>query len=169
MPLDMLLPVSDDDLRVRLNEYAKCRKLKIHEHLGGGIQGIVFSTFLPSAVKVFKRREHYEREVAVYHRIKDRSLFNVCGFTVPKPLRRHDGLLVIEMELVVRPFVVDFASAGVDRPLFDHSPEILAEDESRRRDLFEDRWPKVRQIIAEFRRHGIFLADVKPGNIMFAD
>jgi hypothetical protein len=165
----MVLPVSDEDLKLRLNEYAKSRKLEIHEHLGGGIQGIVFSTYLPSAVKVFKRREHYDREVAVYRRIKERELFNVCGFTVPKPLRRHDGLLVIEMELVAKPFVVDFASAGVDGPLFEHSPEALADYEAERREMFEERWPTVQRIIAEFRSHGIYLSDVKPGNIMFSD
>ncbi|MBS0264098.1 MAG: hypothetical protein JSS02_19335 [Planctomycetes bacterium] len=163
----MVFPVSDEDLRFRLTEYAKRRKLEIHEHLGGGIQGIVFSTYLPSAIKVFKRRVHYEREVAVYHRIKSRGISSVCGFTVPKPLRRHDELMIVEMELVVKPFVLDFASAGVDGPLFEYSAETLAEDEQRRKELFEDRWPTVKNIIAEFRMHGIYLSDVKPGNIMF--
>ncbi len=92
-----------------------------------------------------------------------------AGFTVPKPLRRHDGLLVVEMELVVKPFVVDFASAGVDGPLFEYSAETLAEDEQRRREMFEDRWPTVKKIVAEFRSNGIYLSDVKPGNITFGD
>jgi hypothetical protein len=165
----MLLPVSDDDLRTRLSEYASRRKLKIHEHLGGGIQGIVFSTYLPSAIKVFKRKEHYLREVTVYQRLKERDVSSVCGFAVPRPLRHHDGLFVIEMELVVRPFVVDFASAGVDGPLYDYTPEILEEHERSRKEMFEDKWPAVKQIMAEFRSHGIYLSDVKPGNISFAD
>jgi len=161
--------VSDDELRSRLNEYAKRRKLKIHEHLGGGIQGVVFSTTLPSALKAFKREEHYWREVEVYARLKQNDVTNVCGFWVPRPLRRHDGLLIIEMEMVTKPYVVDFASAGVDGPLFDFDPEILEEHERSRKEMFEDRWPIVKQIMAEFRRHGIFLSDVKPGNITFAD
>ena len=150
-------------------EYAKRRKLEIHEHLGGGIQGVVFSTYLPSAIKVFKRREHYEREVSVYNRIKEHEISDICGFTVPRPLRFHDELLIVEMELVVKPFVVDFASAGVDAPLYEYTAETLAEDEQRRRELFEERWPIVKKLIAEFKHHCIYLSDVKPGNIMFAD
>jgi hypothetical protein len=160
---------SDEELASRLNEYARRRKLTIHEHLGGGIQGVVFSTTLPSALKAFKREEHYWREVAVYARLKERNVTNVCGFWVPRLLRHHDSLQIIEMELVLKPFVVDFASAGVDAPLYEHTPEALLEYETARREMFEDKWPVVVDIIAEFRRLGIFLSDVKPGNIMFAD
>jgi hypothetical protein len=160
---------TDNDLLARLHEYARRRKLKIHEHIGGGIQGIVCSTTLPSAIKTFKAPEHYWREVRVYERIKKCGITNVCGFSVPKPLAHHDELLVVHMEIVRPPFVVDFASAGVDGPLFEYPPEILQDYEAQRRDMFEDRWPRVKEIIAEFRRHGIYLSDVKPGNIMFAD
>jgi hypothetical protein len=73
------------------------------------------------------------------------------------------------MEIMRPPFVVDFASAGVDGPLFEYPPEILEESEEKRRELFGDRWPIVRKIMSEFRSHGIYLSDVKPGNIMFAE
>ena len=105
----------------------------------------------------------------MYERIKEHGITNVCGCSVPKLLDCHDELLVIHMEIVRPPFVVDFASAGVDAPLFEYSPEVLAEWEETRRELFEDKWPLVRKIMSEFRSHGIYLSDVKPGNIMFAD
>jgi hypothetical protein len=158
----------DEKLLGRLHEYAKRGRLKIHEHIGGGIQGIVCSTTLPSAIKAFKAEEHYWREVNVYRRIKERNITKVCGFSVPKPIAHHDELLVIHMEIVRPPFVVDFASAGLDGPLFDYTPEVMEEYEAQRKEMFEDRWPQVKRIIAEFKSHGIYLSDVKPGNIMFA-
>ena len=39
--------------------------------------------------------------------------------------------------------------------------------EEEKLEQFEGRWPIVRGLMAEFRRFGIYLADVKPGNIMF--
>jgi hypothetical protein len=163
------MSTTDDPLLTRLHEYARRRKLKIHEHIGGGVQGVVCSTTLPSAIKAFKLAEHYWREVRVYERIKEMNITKVCGFSVPRPLAHHDELLVIHMEIVRPPFVVDFASAGLDEPIFDYPDEILEEAEEKRRELFGHRWPVVRRIMSEFRSYGIYLSDVKPGNIMFAD
>ncbi|MCY2962552.1 MAG: hypothetical protein NT069_02690 [Planctomycetota bacterium] len=158
---------SDSDILRRLREYAKRRKLDIHEYLGEGIQGIVCSTTLPSAIKAFKDRDAYEREVAVYQRIKERGISSVCGCSVPTPFSHHDGLLVIHMGIVRPPFVLDFASAGLDGPLFEHSPEAISDWIESRMDLFGDRWTTVLKIISVFRSHGIYLSDVKPGNITF--
>lgn len=163
------MPPTDDQLLSRLYEYAKLKKLRIHEHLGGGIQGVVCSTTLPSAVKAFKAELHYQREVAAYERIKERNITEVLGFAVPKPLSHHDGLMVIHMEIVRPPFVVDFASAGVDDYLYEYTPEMIAESLLERKERFEEgQWPTVLKIISKFRSHGIFLSDVKPGNITFA-
>lgn len=151
----------------RLREYANRRKLEIHEQLGGGIQGVVYSTYSTSALKAFKEQSHFEQEVKVYQRLKERNVTNVCGFAVPRPISYNPHLLVIEMEVVNPPFVVDFASAGVDAPLYEYTPEIMAEWEESRQELFEENWPTVLKVIAGFRVYGIYLSDVKPGNIMF--
>lgn len=160
---------TDNALVARLHDYARRRKLKINAHIGGGIQGVVCSTTLPSAIKAFKEAEHFWREVAVYKRIKENGITSACGFSVPKPLQYHPDSLVIEMEIVRPPFVLDFASAGLDHPLFLHSPEILEEWEEGRKEVFGDQWPLVRRVMSYFKSHGIYLSDVKPGNIMFAD
>jgi len=34
-------------------------------------------------------------------------------------------------------------------------------------EVFEDKWPLVKRIIREFKSYGIYLSDVKPGNIVF--
>ena len=124
---------------------------------------------VPSAVKAFKTELHYQREVEAYERIKECGIAEVCGFAVPKPLSHHDGLLIIHMEIVRKPYVVDFASAGVDGYLYDYTPEQIAESLQEKKELFDDgQWPTVLKIMSHFRTHGIYLVDVKPGNITFS-
>ena len=75
-------------------------------------------------------------------------------------------LWVIEMTVVTPPFVLDFAGVYLDSPppyFFD--AEIMSEWETQRRELFEDDWADVVMLLAEFRKHGIYLNDVKPGNV----
>jgi hypothetical protein len=161
---------NDSDLLSRIRQYAIRRKAEIHELLGSGVQGTVYSTTQRTAIKAFRMREHFLREVAVYERIKERGITKVCGFSVPYPLSHHDEFMIIHMEIVRPPFVLDFASAGVDAPLYEYSEETMAEWQEERKELFgEERWPIVRKIMSEFRSNGIYLSDVKPGNIMFAD
>jgi hypothetical protein len=63
--------------------------------------------------------EFYEREYAVYERLRDHSVTEVLGFHVPQFIRTDDGLQVIEMSIVTRPFVLDFAGAYLEvRPDF---------------------------------------------------
>ena len=71
------------------------------------------------------------------------------------------------MTIVSPPFVLDFAGAYLDqRP--DYPDDILAEWQADKAEQFGDRWPTVRLLISSFVPFGIYLADVKPGNIEFA-
>jgi hypothetical protein len=80
-----------------------------------------------------------------------------------------DERWVIEMEVVSPPFVLDFAGAYLDQPP-DYPPDVIEDWEMEKRDQFgEERWEMVRIVMYEFQQMGIYLADVKPGNIMFAD
>ncbi|HTI50963.1 MAG TPA: hypothetical protein VL475_08430 [Planctomycetaceae bacterium] len=163
----MSFMAGEAELQARIGKYAETNGIEMTDRLGGGVQGVVYQTTVASAIKAFNRAEHYEREVAVYRRLRARSVTNVCGFSVPRPIRYDDELLILEMTIVQPPFVLDFASAGLDGPLYDHTPEAIEEWIESRKELFEDNWPIVRRIISEFKSHGIFLSDVKPGNIMF--
>jgi hypothetical protein len=72
------------------------------------------------------------------------------------------------MQIVTPPYVLDFASAYLDcEPPYADSSEILAAWEGAKQEQFEDQWPRVKKMMAEFRRFGIHLADVKPGNVVF--
>jgi hypothetical protein len=64
---------------------------------------------------------------------------SVMGFNVPQFLGCADDLRVIEMTIVQRPFVLDFAGAHLDtRPEF--AAEIWSDWEVEKREQFEGRW-----------------------------
>ena len=112
--------------------------------------------------------EGYQREKEVYQRLGRFEISTILGFNVPQLIDFDDGLLTLEMTIVKRPFVLDFAGAYLDaRPEF--SEEIWANWEAEKREQFEERWPVVQEVIAEFERLGVYLLDVNPNNIGFLD
>jgi hypothetical protein len=154
----------------RAEEYARRRSLSIEKQLGGGTQGVVFSTDRGTAIKALTREDFYVKERDAYRKLKSLDVNRVCGFWVPRLISFHDELWVIEMEVVNPPFVLDFASAYLDsKPPDLAEPEVMAEWEAAKREEFEERWPLVRRVLSAFQGYGIYLADIRPGNIAFAE
>jgi len=92
----------------------------------------------------------------------------ILGFHVPELVSFDAQLSVIEIHIVKPPFVLDFAGAYLDeRPEF--SDEVWAEWEADKLEQFGPNWPKVRLVLAALERYGIFLSDVTPNNIRFAE
>lgn len=121
-----------------------------------------------NALKVHHEQEPYEREVAVYERLCEAKVSKILDFNVPQLLAFDHNLRVIEMTIVTRPFVLDFAGAWLDfSPKF--SDEIWAEWEDQKRDQFGPKWPKVQQVLAALEALDIHMIDVSPSNIAFAD
>src|SRR2546421_4357084 len=90
----------------------------------------------------------------------------VLGFNVPQLMAYDDELRVLEMTIVKRPFVLDFAGAYLDkRPEF--TDEVWADWEAEKREQFETRWPEVQRVLDAFEELGIYLLDVSPSNIAF--
>ena len=86
---------------------------------------------------------------------------------VPQLLGYDDDLWVVEMTIVTRPYVLDFAGAYLDsRP--DYPEHVMCDWRVEKEEQFEDRWPEVQGIIGAFEQYDIYLADVNPGNIAFA-
>ena len=75
---------------------------------------------------------------------------------------------VIEMSIVARPFVLDFAGAWLDIPP-EFSEQVWAEWEAEKRMQFEARWPEVKEVLAVLEAMDIHMEDVSPSNIAFAD
>ncbi len=162
-----------NELVRRAHQYADQNGLTVGEQLGFGVHGIVFvvqSQRQPgfSAIKVHEREAPYCRERDVYLRLREHGVRQIRGCHVPRLLRHDDDLWVIEMEIVTRPYVLDFAGAYLDKPP-DYSEEILTEWRAEKKEQFGDRWPEVESLLWSLERYGVYLADVSPSNVALAD
>ena len=134
--------------------------------LGAGYDGIVLGTAAPSGVKALRHEELCRNEVAIYRRLEENGVRQVDGFRIPRLMRADDDLWTFEMTWVKPPFVLDFAGAYLDRePPYLTDEAVYGPWLAEKREQFGDRWPEVSGVVAAFRRWGIYLADVKPGNI----
>jgi len=153
--------------------YASRHQLRLAERLGFGVHGIIFvaednSHVGKTAVKAHRSVEPYLRERGVYERLRSARVSEIIGFNVPQLIRFDDGLCVIEMSIVGRPFVLDFAGAYLDI-LPEFSEETWAEWEAEKREQFERRWPKVQEVLGVLKELGVRRVDVSPSNVAFPD
>ena len=151
--------------------YAARHQLELAERLGFGIHGMIFVAENKAkggrtAVKAHREFEPYLRERQAYERLKAVGVNEVLGFNVPQLVRTDDALRVIEMSIVTRPFVLDFAGAYLDAPP-EFTEEIWLEWETGKREQFETRWPEVEAVLAALEELDIYMVDVSPSNIAF--
>lgn len=104
------------------------------------------------------------KERDVYLRLKHHDIASVEGAQIPALIDHDDELWIVEMQIVSPPFVLDFAGAYLDRAP-DWPDDVLLEWQEEKAEQFGDDWDRVQSIMATLRGHGIYLADVKPGNI----
>jgi hypothetical protein len=153
--------------------YAARNDLVVVERLGFGIHGSVHVVEhkikrKKSAIKAHRAPEFFLRERAVYELLSRAGVTEVLGFHVPQFICADEELQVIEMTIVTRPFVLDFAGAYVGgRPEF--SEEIWAAWEAEKREQFGSRWRTVQTVIGALEGLGVHLLDVSPTNIAFPD
>ena len=153
--------------------YAARHQLQLAERLGFGVHGIIFvAENKPkggkTAVKAHREFGPYLRERRVYERLQTAGVSEVLSFNVPQLIRADDESRVLEMSIVARPFVLDFAGAYLDTPP-DFPDEIWAEWEAAKREQFAARWPAVQAVLAAFEEWNIYIVDVSPSNIAFLD
>jgi hypothetical protein len=161
------------ELIQRAQTYCQRNSLTLRQRLGFGVHGIVFSAQGhaergQSAVKAHEHEAAYRRERDVYLRLQEYEVRRIGGCAVPQLVHYDDALWVIEMTVVTRPFVLDFAGAYLDwGPEF--SDEVLADWLAEKQEQFESRWPAVEAILRELEGYGVFVIDVTPNNIALAD
>jgi hypothetical protein len=151
--------------------YADRYELMIGARLGFGIHGIVQVARNKinkdkSAIKAHFSAVPFLRELAAYERLKDAGVSEILGFHVPELIRADSELQVIEMTIVTRPFVLDFAGAYLDAPP-EFSDEVWAEWEVEKREQFGARWTTVQSLLGALEELDIHLIDVTPNNIAF--
>ena len=153
--------------------FSSQHQLQLAERLGFGIHGIIFvaegkSTAGKTALKVHRSVEPYLREREVYERLRDAGVSEILGFNVPQLIRFDDQLRIIEMSIVARPFVLDFAGAWLVTPP-DFPDETWAEWEVEKREQFGTLWPRVQAVLEALEALDIHMVDVSPSNIAFLD
>jgi hypothetical protein len=149
--------------------YAARLGIKLDARLGRGVHGCVYSTNARTAIKAHHRSESYTREMAVYKRLKEENVAEICGHHVPQYLDHDDELLIIEMTIVTPPFLLDFGGAYLDWPP-EFSEDAIEQWQCGKREQFGEKWLDVQRILAVLGDvYGIYVMDVNPGNIMFDD
>jgi hypothetical protein len=160
------LPVWHGDSWDRLSRFAAKIGKTLTEQLGWGGEGLVYATDTKTAIKSYRHAGLYENERNVYFRLRERDITFVLQFSVPRLVGHDDELLTVEMSIVSPPFILDFAGAYLDKePPFDR--EQMEEWAADKSDLFGRRWPEVRRAYYSFQSFGIYLNDLKPGNVSF--
>jgi hypothetical protein len=160
---------SESELLARAEEYFRRKGLVCETRLGSGVHGIVLAAGSQAeggltAVKVLAQETFYQRERDVYLRLRDRAVSAVAGANVPRLVAYDDELWIVEMEVVCRPYVLDFAGAHLDeRP--DYPEEVWEEWRTEKQEQFGPLWPRVRRVLAALESHGVYMADVSPGNV----
>ncbi|MDO8538836.1 MAG: hypothetical protein Q7S40_00235 [Opitutaceae bacterium] len=161
-----------DDIFQRAVAYAKARNLTFTKELGAGVHGIVRVAkdnvnFRRFAVKLHRYEDPYRREKRAYLRLRELELTAVRGFNIPQFLHCDDVHRAIEMTIVTRPFLLDFAATWLDEP--PDFPQDEWQESLEKREQFGERWPEVQRVLAVLRSHGIFMFDISPTNIGFVD
>jgi len=108
------------------------------------------------------------RERDVYLWLKENEITKVRDCAVPHLFNFDDELWILEMSIVSRPFVLDFAGAFLENPP-EFPEDVLAEWEAEKREQFGANWPEAKKVLRALESYGVYMIDVNPGNIGFAD
>lgn len=153
-----------DDVLARRDAFCDARSRRVVDLRGWGVDGYVWQTDEDSVVKVCRRQSAYTHERDVYFRLRQRQLYQLQGFRLPRLLDFDDRLLTLELTYIRPPYLLDFGAAALDQcpPGFDpYDPHWIAE-QSRK---FDRDWPDVQRLLDALRQYGIYYTDVHTQNI----
>lgn len=158
----------NDDETETAEAYALLRGLELTGQLGTGLNGRVWTVTgknntLEWALKI-QDAHGFHLERACYERLADLGVTEVAGFNVPVLIHADNGWRAIEISIVDRPFILDFAQAYLDAPP-DFPEGVWDERLKTWHSRYGDDWPRVQRALLELERHGIFYLDVHRGNI----
>jgi hypothetical protein len=152
-------------LKSKAIDYCKARNTSITQQIGHGTQGIVYRTAHNTAIKVHDLVAGFERELAIYQRLKEQNIHEIRGMKIPRLVDSDYALYVFEMSIVHVPCVLDFGGAYL------YVPDHMIRDEHWMQEKaaeFGDDWVEAQAVIRELEYTAeIALVDVNPGNIKF--
>jgi hypothetical protein len=154
---------SDRERRARL--YTDERRRTILKKLGNGTDGSVWQTNRSTAVKACEDWLRYSTERDCYWHLTEKGVFSICGYAIPRLLGTSDEHLVIEIEVVSPPCILDFGKASLHQLPSYYSQQTLVDLYEERAPLFDDEWPTVKSILMRLRGYGVYHLDPRPHNI----
>ena len=153
----------------RLRLYLSTRNRAIEKKLGVGNDGEVWQTDKTTAVKVCDDEERYAKERNCYLLLGEKKITEICGFVVPRLIDYSDPLMIIEIDFVKPPYIIDFGKVYLHRAPPHFSQQTMADWYAEKKELYGEHWPTIRSILIRLRAIGIYHMDPKPGNIMPAN
>jgi hypothetical protein len=163
--------MSDLSSQQRAVDYARLAgtELMLDWPLGSGTDGTVWKSTRDTAIKALDNEAGYWNEHDSYRRLAEFGLdHRIDEFVVPSLLGCSDQLRVIEIDLVLPPYIIDFAKVRIDRPP-DFPEEVIQHYEAQCAEWFGGHWPDVRRLLAALESIGIYYLDARPSNIVFHD
>ena len=156
----------------RVFDYEQQHYCRLLGYLGAGQgqDGFVLRSNRLTAVKFFDRLDRFVRELEVYRILRDKGIRDIATHRVPSLINFDEPLLAIEMTIVERPFVLDFAGAKRPEEVPDFERHVLDEHLEHLTELFGERCGDALHVAEMFRQAtGFVLLDIHPGNIAFRD
>jgi hypothetical protein len=157
------------DLEARAREYAERYGLVIEKHLGHGNDGAVWQTTHSTAIKVCEDNQRYSTERDCYRLFRERGVTEIKGFAIPRLVNFSDDLMVIEMDVVQPPYIIDFGKAYLHRAPPHFSQQVMADWYAEKKELWGETWPLIQTILNRLKALGIYHMDPKPHNILPAE
>lgn len=149
-----------------LDAYCSQRGIAPLRVLGEGHEGIVHQSTRTTAIKIHKGRQSYRQERDAYIRLREQRVTRVSGLRLPELVDFDDDLLIIEMTIVMPPYLLDFASAYLDNPP-DFPEEVIADWYDDLRDRFGERFGDVIAALEGLKQAGVYLFDIHAHNLKF--
>src|SRR5436190_9433081 len=107
--------MSDSDRQHRASLYTGEHGRTILKQLGNGTDGSVWQTTISTAIKACEDAKRYFIERDCYCLFLEKGVTEICGYAIPRLVGYSDELMVIEIEMVQPPYILDFGKASLYR------------------------------------------------------
>jgi hypothetical protein len=155
--------------RAKRYAYRSGTKIVSTVEFGHGMEGSVWVSRRDSAIKIIRNRKNHDDELEAYRRLQSRGVRQLCDFfAIPWLLGSDDELHAIEMEIVQKPYLLDFGKVYFDgEQLRAYDPRDLQLDRNRSKSLYSAAdWSRVAMVLHVLEsQFGIYYADARPSNI----
>lgn len=134
--------------------------------LGAGVGGYVYlSSDLRTAVKIHNHEEGFHRELEVYRQLKRLDITRLHGLTIPKLRSARHDLLLIQMDFVNAPYLLDFAGVLSKPPEILFGAEQLQYWHDRIHEFFGPNADIAYAVYNSLARHHLYYVDFRPSNL----